>query len=83
MQALLGAFCTLIWTNYRDLKTQIEANHKDSNTKIDLNDTALSIHKLHVAENYVTKSDLNKTVEALFNKLDRIENKLDGKQDKP
>lgn len=35
-----------------------------------------------VAGNYVTKSDLNTLTEALFKKLDRIENKVDHKMDK-
>lgn len=35
-----------------------------------------------VAGNYVTKSDFNTLAEALFNKLDRIESKVDHKMDK-
>lgn len=35
-----------------------------------------------VAGNYVTKNDLNILTEALFKKLDRIEQKVDGKADR-
>ncbi|WP_157640669.1 hypothetical protein [Burkholderia ubonensis] len=45
--------------------------------------------RLHVAENYVTSNTLQKaldgltdTVKAVFAKLERIEDKLDGKADK-
>jgi hypothetical protein len=35
-----------------------------------------------VAGNYVPKSEFTQTISALFTKLDRIEDKLDGKVDK-
>ncbi len=35
-----------------------------------------------VAGNYVRRDDFDKSVEAIFRKLDRIEDKLDGKADK-
>ena len=35
-----------------------------------------------VAGAYVKRDDFDKSVEAIFRKLDRIEDKLDGKQDK-
>lgn len=35
-----------------------------------------------VAGSYVTKDDFNKTLAALFAKLDRIEDKIDRKMDK-
>ena len=35
-----------------------------------------------VAGNYVKRDDFDKSVEAIFRKLDRIEDKLDGKADK-
>lgn len=38
--------------------------------------------ELLVAGNYVKKADLNHTIDAIFTKLDRIENKLDRKVDK-
>ena len=51
---------------------------------------ALASYKLHVAETYVTTSELTtaidrltETVQSLFEKLNRIEDKLDRKADKP
>ena len=38
--------------------------------------------ELLVAGNYVQKADMQRAMDALFNKLDRIENKLDRKVDK-
>jgi len=38
--------------------------------------------ELLVAGNYVQRSDMQHAMDALFNKLDRIENKLDRKADK-
>lgn len=38
--------------------------------------------ELLVAGNYVQKTDMQHALDALFNKLDRIENKLDKKVDK-
>lgn len=39
--------------------------------------------ELLIVGDYVKKEDLKNWGEAVFNKLDRIENKLDGKVDKP
>ena len=39
----------------------------------------LAAYKLHVAETYTT----NKAMDSILSKLDRIEDKLDKKQDKP
>lgn len=36
-----------------------------------------------VADQYVKRNELDRSLSALFAKLDRIEDKLDGKQDKP
>jgi len=35
-----------------------------------------------VAGNYVKRDDFDRSVQAIFHKLDRIEDKLDGKADK-
>lgn len=79
LQALGGGFCTLTWFNYRDLKANLEANRAD-----------LAKYKIHIAETYVTQNELTKaidafhrSVDAIFAKLERIEDKLDHKQDKP
>lgn len=39
--------------------------------------------ELLVAGNYIKRSEMDKMYDALFSKLDRIENKLDSKADKP
>lgn len=79
IQALLAGFGAVLWVSFRDVKATGEANAK-----------ALADHKLHAAETYVTKSDLskaidafNRSIDAVFMKLDRIEGKLDNKMDKP
>jgi len=48
-------------------------------------DMAKEVNKLAVTlpENYVHKNDFKDFSEMLFNKLDRIEGKLDHKADKP
>lgn len=46
-----------------------------------LTDKMSSIEVL-VAGNYVRRDDFDKSVQAIFHKLDRIEDKLDGKADK-
>lgn len=58
--------------------------------RIEKAETALADFKLHCAETYVTSStlekaldNLNKTISAVFAKLERIEDKLDLKADKP
>lgn len=77
LQAIGSGFCGILWMNFRDLKAMNDATS-----------LALSAHKLHVAENYVTQTDLSKAIDAfsrsldaLLKKLDRIEEKL-YKQDK-
>lgn len=42
----------------------------------------ISEHELVVAEKYIRADQFDKTIERLFNKLDRIESKLDTKVDK-
>ncbi|PUA17252.1 hypothetical protein [Glaciimonas sp. PCH181] len=82
IEGLLSAFSTVIWFSYRDQKAKNEATQR-----------ALDEYKLHVAESYVTQNVLSKAVEGIAKslesfsqsmdkKLDRIEYKLDGKQDK-
>lgn len=42
----------------------------------------LHAHKLHIAENYISVKRFEGFEATLFKKLDSIESKLDGKQDK-
>lgn len=82
LQGLGGAFCTVIWFAYRDLKAKQESDRE-----------SLAAYKLHVAESYVTQNVMTKAIDSIAEalktmnqsmdkKLDRIEYKLDGKQDK-
>lgn len=52
--------------------------HNAVATKADKTERDLAEYKLHVAETYMT----NKAMESILAKLDRIEDKLDKKQDK-
>lgn len=71
VSALMGFFINAVWEAVKDLQRQ------DS----ELADKVASIEVL-VAGEYVKKSSFDRTVDALFAKLDRIEAKLDRKQDK-
>ncbi len=62
-----------------NLKASIEALQKADTT---LADKVQHIEVL-VAGTYVKRDDLDKLSSALFHKLDKIESKLDNKQDKP
>jgi hypothetical protein len=61
------------------LKSSIDALHK---ADADLTAKVQSVEVL-VAGQYVKRDDLNELSKAIFNKLDRIEAKLDSKVDKP
>lgn len=61
------------------LKSSIEALQKADH---DLTTKVQSVEVL-VAGQYVKRDDLNELSKAIFNKLDRIEAKLDSKVDKP
>lgn len=69
----------VLWWLFRSLHTRMTKAEGD-----------LSAFKLHCAETYVTANNFEKalqgltdTFKAVFAKLDRIEDKLDGKADKP
>jgi len=74
--ALAGALAGYV------LKTMHEAMRDLQNADSDLTDKVQRIEVL-VAGEYVKREDLDRLSGALFQKLDRIENKLDGKADKP
>lgn len=70
---------TVMWWMFRRLQSEV-----------DLNKDNLAAFKLYVAEHYPTNGELrdaigafNRSIDAVFNKLDRIEDKLDKKADKP
>ncbi len=62
---------------------------RSTHTRVSELERELAAFKLHCAETYVTSTalersidSLNDTIQAVFSKLDRIEDKLDGKADK-
>lgn len=66
-----GWILNAIWKAVNDLQV--------SDTK--LSDKVSSI-EVHLAGQYMTREEMQQTYGAIFAKLDRIENKLDGKADK-
>lgn len=76
--ALATAAAAVVWWVFRSQHAKVS----------DL-DRELSAFKLHCAETYVTTNSMQKTfdtlsdaIKAVFSKLERIEDKLDGKADK-
>jgi hypothetical protein len=76
--AAAGGAGVVVWWLFRTVHARVERA-----------ETALAEFKLHCAENYVTSNtlekaldNLNKTIGAVFTKLERIEDKLDLKADK-
>lgn len=68
---LIGFFLKAIWDSVKDLQVADK----------ELSEKVASIEVL-VAGDYVRKADMSDMKKALFNKLDRIEEKLDKKADK-
>jgi septal ring factor EnvC (AmiA/AmiB activator) len=88
MQIALGAlallnivgvgFAKVLYSTFQDVKKRADTSARE-----------LAEFKLHCSETYSTKDDLTKAIEqfsrsidAVFAKLERIEDKLDNKQDK-
>jgi methylthioribose-1-phosphate isomerase len=82
LQALIGAFCAVIWANYLDVKKTADRAIKE-----------LGEYRVHVAETYSTSAELKDAVESINKafesysskldvRLDRIEMKIDNKADK-
>lgn len=63
------------------LKT-VQSELKELRARDELRQTQLSEFRIVVAEDYVKHQELQKFLESLNNKLDRIEEKLDKKVDK-
>ena len=69
--ALIGFVLKAVWDSVKDL----QAADKEIVTKV-------SSIEILVAGNYVRKDEFTKVADAIFTKLDRIEDKLDKKVDK-
>jgi hypothetical protein len=75
---LIGAVCTLggwVLKSVRDSVKDLQGCDKSLTEKV-------QAIELLVAGQYVRRSDMDKLAEALFHKLDRIEEKLDAKADR-
>jgi uncharacterized coiled-coil protein SlyX len=87
---LIATGCgVVIWYLYRSLHAKVDAGAIELNSRAASAEKALAEFKLHCAETYVTANNferalqgLTETFKAVFAKLDRIEDKLDGKADK-
>jgi hypothetical protein len=69
--ALIGFLLNAVWQAVKDLQVADK----------EMADKVGQIEVL-VAGNYLRRDDFEHTIEALFKKLDKIEDKLDGKADK-
>ena len=69
--ALIGFLLNAVWQAVKDL----QAADKEIATKV-------SEIEVLVAGDYIKKDDFQSSIEALFKKLDKIEDKLDRKVDK-
>jgi len=69
--ALIGFLLNAVWQAVKDLQKADKA----------LAERVGEIEVL-VAGSYITKTDFTSVTDAIFRKLDRIEDKLDGKADK-
>jgi hypothetical protein len=69
--ALIGFLLNAVWQAVKDLQIADKA----------MAEKVGQIEVL-VAGNYLRRDDFEHTIEALFKKLDKIEDKLDGKMDK-
>jgi len=79
VELLVTALASVLFWNFKGM----QAEHKKEVELRGALDKDLQAYKLHVAEHYATSSDMKALIEAVFKKLDRIEEKLDGKADKP
>ena len=68
---LIGFLLNVVWQAVKDLQKAVIA----------LAERVGEIEVL-VAGSYITKTDFTSVTDAIFRKLDRIEDKLDGKADK-
>ena len=85
--AAAGVFAVFGWILKRSI-TQLDDKMKGQDEAIKEQRKDFDAHRLHVAEHYVTSDVLqkaidafNRSIDAVFAKLERIENKLDKKAD--
>lgn len=90
LQLVIIAFCKVLWSNFQEVKRRGETTAAEVAQLKSGCAKELAQFKLDCAEKYSTKDELAKAMEtlgeaikAVFAKLERIEDKLDNKQDKP
>jgi len=71
VELLGGCLMAVLWWNFKAAQADLKTTAKD-----------IADFKYYVAQTYVTQPALKELVDAIFKKLDRIEDKLDGKVDK-
>lgn len=89
LQLVAITLAKLLWINFQEVKKRGEASATEiAQYKVRCS-AELGEFKLHCSETFSTKDDLTKAIEqfsrsidAVFAKLERIEDKLDNKQDK-
>ena len=74
--ALFGWFVRIVWDANKELRQEVSAWKSEM-------DKRHSDFQTDVRTNFQRRDDFQRTADAIFAKLDRIENKLDGKVDKP
>jgi len=90
MVLCVTALVGLGWWLFRTLHAKVDQTDRNANLAVDMVKDQLSKHELYCAQNYVTNPALtasietiNRAVDAIFKKLERIDEKLDRKADKP
>lgn len=69
---LFGWFLNVVWAANKELRDDI-SKVRDQHESF----------RLHIHETYMRRDDHHNTADAIFKKLDRIEEKIDRKADKP
>ncbi|RFP19198.1 MULTISPECIES: hypothetical protein [unclassified Duganella] len=86
---LVTPFALVLWWMLRKLVADVATLERAGQERHAMQEQRLAEYKLHAAENFSTKNDLgaamsqvSRSIDAVFGKLERIEDKLDGKADK-
>ena len=76
-------FKDMIFEKIDSNSAKIDAVRDDFDMKIDTLGNKLADHKLYAANNFATKLEVKDMTDRVLNKLDKIDEKLDKKADKP
>lgn len=72
-----------MWDNLKDLQKANESNKTLITTEVANLSGRIAEIEILVAGNYMPRPEFERSIDALFKKLDKIEDKLDRKADKP